>query len=314
MLTLRPVLAGLLALALLGGQPATGLAAATGDPLALTSGYYVDPDSSAAAYVRRHPEDTALKTQVAERPMARWFGAWSGDVKAAVTAYTTAADGADNLPVLVTDNLPGRECGSGDGAGSVAAYKSWITAVSDGIGSRPAVVVIEPDALARLDCYPASEWDGRLALVKYAVGLFAVRNRNTWAYLDAGNVTSGDAKEMARRLRVADIGKIRGFAVNTSNYYTTAESTTRATELLEALGGGLHYVIDTSRNGNGSNGSSCNPTGRKLGAVAAPGQSPADLYLWLHTPGESDGPCGQTPTLPPRTFSPLLAHHLITGT
>ncbi|MEU4191115.1 glycoside hydrolase family 6 protein [Kribbella sp. NPDC026611] len=104
------------------------------------------------------------------------------------------------------------------------------------------------------------------------------------------------------------------FAVNTSNYYTTAESTTRATELLQALGGGLHYLIDTSRNGNGSDGSSCNPVGAKVGTPAQPGPSPADLFLWVHTPGESDGACGVTPDLPPRTFSALLAHHLITGT
>ncbi|TDW16023.1 glycoside hydrolase family 6 protein [Kribbella kalugense] len=314
--TLRPAVAGLLLTAalLVFGRPETGLAEATGDPLKLTSGFYVDPGSAAAAYVRRHPEDTELASKIAGQASARWFGTWSGDVKAAVTAYTTAADRADKLPVLVADNLPGGPCGIGGGAASAAAYRTWIAALSDGIGARPAVVVIEPDALARLDCFPTSEWDGRIALLKYAVGLLAAKNPNTWAYLDAGSVTSGEAKEMARRLRLADIGKIRGFALNTANYFTTEQSVTRGTTILSALGGGSHFVVDTSRNGNGSDGSSCNPPARKLGTTPAVATSPVDLHLWLRTPGESDGPCGLTPTLPVRTFSPILAHHLIIGT
>ncbi|TCC20344.1 glycoside hydrolase family 6 protein [Kribbella speibonae] len=313
--TLRPTVAGLLLTAalLVFGRPEPGLAEATGDPLKLTTGFYVDPASPAAAYVRRHPEDTELASKIAAQASARWVGAWSGDVQAGVTAYTTAADKAGKLPVLVTDNLPGRQCGIGGGAASDAAYRTWIAAVSAGIGTRPAVVVLEPDALARLDCYPTSEWDARIALLKYAVGVLAVKNPNTWTYLDAGNVTSGDAKEMARRLRLADIGKVRGFALNTANYFTTEQSVTRGTEILQALGGGTHYVIDTSRNGNGSDGSSCNPPARKLGTPPARTAAPVDLHLWLRTPGESDGPCGLTPDLPTRTFSPVLAHHLITG-
>lgn len=314
--TTRPVVAGLLLTAalLVFGRPESGLAEATGDPLKLTTGFYVDPASSAAAYVRRHPEDTELASKIATQASARWVGAWSGDVQASVTAYTTAADKAGKLPVLVTDNLPGRQCGIGGGAASDAAYRTWIAAVSAGIGTRPAVVVLEPDALARLDCYPTSEWDARIALLKYAVGVLAAKNPNTWTYLDAGNVTSGDAKEMARRLRLADIGKVRGFALNTANYFTTEQSVTRGNEILQALGGGTHYIVDTSRNGNGSDGSSCNPPARKLGTPPARTPAPVDLHLWLRTPGESDGPCGLTPDLPTRTFSPLLAHHLITGT
>jgi endoglucanase len=313
--TLR-LTAGLLLTAalLVCGRPESGLAEASGNPLKLTTGFYVDPDSSAAAYVRRHPEDTEVASRIAAQASARWVGAWSGDVRTGVTAYTTAAARAGELPVLVTDNLPGRQCGIGGGAASDAAYRTWIAAVSAGIGTRPAVLVLEPDALARLDCYPTSEWDGRIALLKYAVGLLAAKNPNTWTYLDAGNVTSGDAKEIARRLRLADIGKIRGFALNTANYFTTEQSVTRGTEILQALGGGTHYVIDTSRNGNGSDGSSCNPPARKLGTPPARTPTPVDLHLWLRTPGESDGPCGLTPDLPTRTFSPLLAHHLLTGT
>jgi endoglucanase len=79
-----------------------------------------------------------------------------------------------------------------------------------------------------------------------------------------------------------------------------------------------HFVIDTSRNGNGPNDMSdyaaapynqppsvisalraanwCNPPGATLGpkpqAVPAPTTFPLlDAYLWVKTPGESDGQC-----------------------
>ncbi|MEU8227473.1 glycoside hydrolase family 6 protein [Kribbella sp. NPDC048915] len=317
---LRAVTTGVLltAAVLALGRPTPGQAEATGDPLKQTTGFYVDPASSVAAYVRRHPEDTALATKIAPYASTHWVGAWSGDVQTSVTAYTTAAQQVKQLPVLVTDHLPGRQCGIGGGAASDAAYRTWITAVSAGIGARPAVVVLEPDALARLDCYPPAEWDGRIGLLKYAVDVFAAKNPNTWAYLDAGSATSGDAKEIARRLRLADVGKIRGFALNTADYFTTEQTVAHSTKILQALGGGTHYVIDTGRNGNGSDGSSCNPPARKLGTpparTPAGPSAPVDLHLWLRTPGESDGPCGLTPDLPTRTFSPALAHHLITGT
>ncbi|MFI6828519.1 glycoside hydrolase family 6 protein [Kribbella sp. NPDC050241] len=327
MSTLRTVVIGLLAVGLVaGGRPAPGLAVATGNPLKLTSGFYVDPDSSAASYVRRHPGATEIKTKIADQAGARWFGRTSGDVKQAVTAYTAAADRLDKLPVLVAGNISGRDCGGrwSGGAESPSAYRTWISQFSDGIGARPAIVVIEPDALARLDCLPAKDRPARIALLKYAANQFATQNPNTWAYMDAGTATTLETKEMARRLRLVDIGKIRGFALNTSNYYTTEESAAKGTAIKAALGGAGEFVIDTSRNGNGSNGTWCNPTGRKLGAPtqvgAAPDEStpttstPADLLLWLTTPGTSDGLCGLTPTVPLGTFSPVLATHLITGT
>lgn len=76
-----------------------------------------------------------------------------------------------------------------------------------------------------------------------------------------------------------------------------------------------HFVIDTSRNGQGplnasvyanapynqpasvvqtiTNGSWCNPPGRGLGThpTANPGVSLLDAYLWVKTPGQSDGTC-----------------------
>ncbi|MFI5427363.1 glycoside hydrolase family 6 protein [Aeromicrobium sp. UC242_57] len=55
-------------------------------------------------------------------------------------------------------------------------------------------------------------------------------------------------------------------------------------------------VIDTSRNGAGSNGEWCNPSGRALGPEPQAGTAGSlDAYLWIKPPGESDGECGGGP-------------------
>ena len=80
-----------------------------------------------------------------------------------------------------------------------------------------------------------------------------------------------------------------------SNFITTNTTVAYGTSL-SALIGGKHFVIDTSRNGNGPTPDSqwCNPDGRALGQLPTlqTGITFADAYLWIKTPGESDGSCG----------------------
>lgn len=290
----------------------TAHAAPAGSPVAMTTGFYVDPNSNPATWVRDHPSDTAaatIRTNIAEKAGGRWFGNWSGNIQQAVSQFVGAADTADKLPILVAYNIPGRDCGgdSSGGAGSPEAYRTWISQFADGIGNRPAVVIIEPDALAQLDCIPAEVKQTRLDLLKYAVNEFASKNPNTWAYMDGGNATWIEAGEMARRLNLVEVSKIRGFALNTSNYYTTAQSVTKGNAIRAALNSPAQFVIDTSRNGNGSNGQWCNPAGRKLGDTSRDGShvsGTVDSLLWLKVPGDSDGDCGSVRGIPAGTFSP----------
>jgi endoglucanase len=60
----------------------------------------------------------------------------------------------------------------------------------------------------------------------------------------------------------------------------------------------MHFVIDTSRNGKGPKGTRwCNPPGRGLGAppTTETGNPLVDAFLWIKTPGESDGECNGAP-------------------
>ncbi|MGO1071229.1 glycoside hydrolase family 6 protein [Lysobacter sp. CA199] len=310
------------------GSPALllGLAALFGPGCAAAAnqngGFYVDPNSNPAIWVRDHAADaraSKIKSSIATKPMARWFGNWSGNVGTAVSSFVDAARAADKLPILVAYNIPGRDCGShsGGGAGSPEAYRTWISSFASGIGSRRAVVVIEPDALAQLDCLAADQRSVRIGLLQYAAREFKMRAPNAQVYHDGGNASWIAADEMARRLNSAGVSDIRGFALNVSNYHTSVDSNRYGASVKAQLKAQFGYekpfVVDTSRNGNGSNGEWCNPAGRKLGVVSQNSASGAEMLLWLKVPGDSDGKCGIAPNTPAGTFSPDIATRLIEG-
>jgi endoglucanase len=305
------------------GAPATSGAPGKvlASPIDLTSGFYVDPNSTPKSWVNSHGSDSrasTINTNIASKPMAKWFGnpLAGTTIGQQVGAFVGAADSADKLPILVAYNLPGRDaCGgqSGGGAGSPSAYRSWISAFADSIGTRPAVVIIEPDALGDFECMSAAAIAERNGMLTFATQQFHDRAPNTWAYLDAGNAGWVPAATMAQRLNGAGIANAHGFVVNVSNYYTTSASASYATNVRNGLSSSKPFAIDTSRNGNGSNGEWCNPAGRKLGTPTQVGGSGAELLLWVKVPGNSDGQCGTAPSTPAGTFNPDLAVHLING-
>ncbi|TDD62650.1 endoglucanase [Kribbella antibiotica] len=314
MFVLKTLTAAILAAAFV--LPATPAAAAS--PISLTSGFYVNPDSLPAAWARNNAGDARaarIQSSIGSKPIARWFGNDSA-IGTTVANYTGAADGQDKLPVLVAYNIPDRDiCAghSGGGAGSVAAYKTWISSFAAGIGSKPAVVIIEPDALNGMDCMTQAQKDARLGMLLYATQMLQQKAPNTYAYLDAGNPGWTAASTIAYRLGQAGINNIRGFAVNVSNFYWTSESITYANSLNSYLSTAKPFVIDTSRNGKGHGDGWCNPPTRKLGVVAQTGGG-AEMLLWIKTPGVSDGPCGTAPGTPAGQFNPDLAVRLIDGT
>ncbi len=265
--------------------------------------------AAAAAQPGRSAADAAALAELASVPTATWLGAWSGDVTAVVRQEVAAARAAGAVPVFVTYNVPGRDCGgySAGSLGSSAAYLQWIQAVVAGIGTARAVVVVEPDALAQLCGDPAE----RTALLRSAVGLLEA-NPGTHTYVDAGHSDWIDAATMAERLRAAGGTAADGFALNVSNFETTASNVAYGQQISSLLGG-LHFVIDTSRNGNGPGGDWCNPPGRALGErpTAQTGQALVDAYLWVKRVGESDGTCNGGP--PAGTFWDTYALGLVRG-
>ena len=253
----------------------------------------------ARAWRGERPDDAALIDRIAAQPTALWLGDWTRDVREAAGQRVDAARADGSMPVLVAYNIPDRDCGqhSSGGAGGPDAYRDWIDELAAGLGGGPAAVVLEPDALAALDCLPAARRDERAALVSYAATRLS-RRPGVAVYIDAGNPGWTAPAEMARRLREAGVGRARGFALNVANFHTTARSRAYG-RAISRRAGGAPFVIDTGRNGAGPGlgGDWCNPSGRALGqAPTAQTADPAvDALLWIKRPGESDGTCNGGP-------------------
>jgi endoglucanase len=306
--------AGPLAVAAGPSAVVTGSLAVAGRPTAL----YVDPQLPAARWVAAHPTDpraAAIRAAISRQPMAHWFtGTSDADLGAAVAKYTRAAQSVHQLPVLVAYNLPDRDaCGaeSAGGAVSAAAYRRWIASFAAGVGTRPAIVILEPDALGDFSCLTPAQITTRLGLLNTATRTLATAAPNAWTYIDAGHANWNSPSTVAKRLLAAGVTRAHGFAVNVSNFIGTTPSQRYAQQVQTALKRAAPYVIDTSRNGNGSNGQWCNPAARKLGRRST--ANPAALQLWIQNPGNSDGNCGIASATKAGVFSPALAQRLISG-
>lgn len=268
----------------------------TGDPI-VGRKLYVDPNSNAqrqAETLRRsRPQDAELIARIASQPAAKWLGGWVGNIAREVDNAVSTITRADALPVFVAYNIPGRDCGqySAGGANGSDAYRRWIRSFGDGLRGRQALVVLEPDALAGMDCLSASRQQDRLALLADAVHV--LKKSGAAVYVDAGHARWHAPEKMAARLNQVDIAAADGFALNVSNYIDNASNIAFGEKLSKLLGG-KHFIVDTSRNGLGTAAADwCNPRGQALGVAPTThtGHPLVDAFLWIKQPGESDGTC-----------------------
>ena len=285
----------------------TAAAAATGSPFVGISMYrapYSNAENAQKQAEKDSPAEAKLIGKIAEQPQASWFGNWSGDIRTTVANYVNAAERAGQLAVLVAYNVPNRDCGqySAGGAADSSAYGTWIRGFADGIGDRRAVVVLEPDAVPLLkQCLSEADQAKRLELIRDAVEVLEARP-GVDVYIDAGHSNWVPADEMAARLKLAGVEKARGFALNVSNFEPDDRLIEYGKSVVAKLGIDAHFVIDSSRNGNGPAPSSvnefwCNPEGRALGRPPSgeTGVAELDAFIWIKRPGESDGECKSGP-------------------
>ncbi len=263
--------------------------------------FYVDPISAAMVAANNANPPSSELTAVANTPQAYWLDQAfpASTVAGTASRLAGAAQAAGAMPVLTLYALPHRDCGSfaAGGFSTADGYRQWIDAVASGLGSSPAAIILEPDALAMADCLSADQRQERFDLIRYAVDTLT-RNPAAAVYIDGGHSRWLSAEEMAARLNQVGVDHARGFSLNTTNYYTTDEQIGYG-EAVSGLTNGSHYVIDTSRNGAGPAPEGplnwCNPDGRALGTppTADTAGAHADAYLWIKRVGESDGSCGR---------------------
>lgn len=270
---------------------------------------YADPNGNAAiqaaAWRGTQPQKAALMDKLAAQPIARWT-TYMGDLDQ-TKQYVQAAASQSKVPVLVSYFFPKRDCGrySLGGARDGEEYKAFIDGFADAIGSARAIVILEPDAIPNLKaaddqgnpCLSAEDQELYHSLMHYAVNTLKAKPGVT-LYIDAGNSQwIKDTAEIANRLKRANVAKADGFSLNVSNFQTTNDTIAYG-EAISRSADNKHFVIDTSRNGNGpfvntaypSHGW-CNPPNRALGhyPTTETGHDSVDAYLFIKRPGESDG-------------------------
>lgn len=277
---------------------------------------YMNPESDAAASARAwqysRPEDARRMAQLVAQPTALWLGNWNKNVEQDV--QTVIKKASSSIPVFVAYNIPLRDYSGGYSSGGIdtaAAYTNWITMIARGIGSASAIVILEPDALADIGNLPVNEQQKRYTLLAAAVKKLK-ENSNTRVYLDAGHAGWIDGSEMAERLKKAGVSQADGFSLNVSNYQPNDQIIRYGTALSEKLAG-KHFVIDTSRNGNGAgDGQWCNLPTASIGRSPTldTGITLVDAFLWVKVPGQSDGTCNGGPSA--GVWWPEMALSLVT--
>jgi len=190
-------------------------------------------------------------------------------------------------------------------------FKRQIDEMAAGTGNRPAVFMLELDAIGSSACMAQigslSLWEQYL---HYEVDKISALP-HTVVYLEAGYSDSNGVGYTARALNASGVREIRGFFTNDTHLNWTINEV-RWAEKVSKLTDGAHFIVNTAQNGNGPLRNPhptwqgvedlCNPPGRALGPedTTSTGFPNADAFLWTHVPGASSGSCNGGP--PSGTF------------
>ena len=289
------------------GAAAGAGAAVSGNPFS-GAGWFLDRPTLAAAQAADAAQGStaAALERIAATPQSLWFVASDDPASSGyVRGFFRRADADPGKIVFITlHGLPQQVCAgeNAPGASDEAAYRRWIDGYAQLIGSRRAVVFLEPDALAASRCLSAAARRVRFALMTYAARTLSALP-GTAVYEDAGAGDWRSVRDAAALLRAAGVRYARGFALNATHYDWTASEVAYGARV-SRLVGGKHFVVNTAFNGRGPLVRNhfhvwCNPGGRSLGPLptTTTGNRLADAFFWTGNPGLSDGHCNGGPNV-----------------
>jgi len=302
---------------------------------------YVNPDyaKTVDGLAAAHPGEAAMLKKMAALPTAIWLS-WIADTKDLPrylddAAAQQKAAGKPVVPTFVVYDMPNRDCNAEASAGELPAneagearyQREYIDVIATAFAAHPdqkIAVILEPDSLANLvtnlenpKCQAAEGIYKRG--IAYAVAKLSLPN--VFVYLDAAHggwlgwpKNLGKSVQLYKEVLAMAGGpdRIRGFALNVSNYNPPKDPTNPkrdpasapndelgyAADLSKALGeagiSGKAFVIDTGRSGKAyirtSTANWCNIKGAGLGERPQAAPAPmVDAYLYVKVPGESDG-------------------------
>ena len=217
----------------------------------ITGTFYRDPDSQVMRWLAANPGDSRaalIRDRIGVQPQSKWFtNPNTATTTSAVQGYVGAANAAGQIPVLVAYAIPNRDCGgaSAGGTTNLTEYAAWVRAFAAGLGTRTAVVVLEPDSLALQTCLDSAGVAARGAALANAVTTIKQANPSAKVYLDAGHSAWNSAGDQAGRLVAAGVRNADGFYSNVSNFRTTADEVAYGRNILSAIGASNLHQIST---------------------------------------------------------------------
>lgn len=187
-------------------------------------------------------------------------------------------------------------------------FERQVNEMVQGIENRPAVMLLELDAIGSSSCMARSgalpEWE---ADMRYEINAVASLP-HTVVYIEGGYSDGNSAAYTAKVLNAVGVSSIRGFYTNDTHLNWTIDEI-KWGDKVSAMTGGSHFIINTADNGRGpkrnphpvkqGNEDLCNPPGRGAGppTTTQTGVPAVDAFMWTHVPGSSSGTCnGGTPS------------------
>ena len=238
-----------------------------------------------------------------KQPVATWLGEWLGDsaaVQSTVDGIVTKATAAKQMPVLVSYNIPNRDLGqySAGGLSGAKEFAAWIDSISKGIGDRPAVVILEPDAMPGVYDMSQEEGAARMAMLHDALVTFTAKNPKTYVYVDAGNSKWLLPSELITLIKGVynGVNAQPRISLNVSNYRPTPELLTYFKSVNDLYGGNLKVLLDVGMNGGTTPIAIedwCNPRAARHGTPDNDTFDPNTTIeqLMVRPLGESSGEC-----------------------
>ncbi|KAG7384643.1 hypothetical protein PHYBOEH_009359 [Phytophthora boehmeriae] len=265
------------------------------------------PNSYSGAKTDHSELATAIEA-LEKHAIASWYtDRLSSDERSTMISNMLSECSEDTRLSIVVYGIPNKDCDAGYSSGgsvkSTSDYQAFLKELTEAVGSRKVLYVVEPDAVGLLakdgSCGSSA---GYLDNLKVAVEALSA-NVNAELYIDVGYwmlADSTSASKVAPIMKeLGSCGKVKGVTINTSNYRSNEECANYCTTFQTAMGSSdMSCIVDTSRNYNGLPTSDwCNVATAGIGKppTSETGISNLDYFMWIKPPGESDGECSSGP-------------------
>lgn len=219
-------------------------------------GIYRGPiDGVYPAYQSAHGRNRRLMAKIALRPLTIWAGSWYADSYARTVAQQIVQDTTGGNPDVLSqvaifrlDPWEGGACPGSWNSGDQGSYHAWINQFAAGIGTSRVALILQPDLPFAL-CAPSPV---PLRLVASAATRFNAL-RHTTVYIDVGAAQWASVSQAVSLLERAGIRHARGFALDVTQYGSTALELEYGGQIVRALAAagvpGKHFVVNTDENG-----------------------------------------------------------------